>query len=337
MISVIIPVYNGAEFLEKCLRSVMAQSYRDIEIIVVDDGSMDSSLEICQKLALEDSRIRVIHQENAGVSVARNRGISFANGEYIAFVDADDLLPSDALNILAEAFRTEIDFVIGSQSLFRGRYSKKIEWEKKEYLLKTAQSEMNTFAPIILSPCGRLYRRDIILKNKIMFLDGVPYGEDYIFNLDYCKHSRKISVLSDIVYQYRMGGMASTVRYYPRKNEMSVVYIEKSIEFLGDIGSIREDVLNNIIHSRLIDCISHYLVHCKFKIAVKHTERTLYLFREYLNEQTVDSKYYSKQLAKGVISANAKAVACQIYKEQFSAIIRRKIKKLYYTFFNKRI
>lgn len=102
LISVIMPVYNAQIYLERAVRSVMTQSYRNLEILLVDDGSKDSSGEICDRLAQEDSRIKVIHQENRGPSAARNRGVDASSGEYITFVDNDDLLNKDFVKVLYE-------------------------------------------------------------------------------------------------------------------------------------------------------------------------------------------------------------------------------------------
>ena len=90
MISVIIPVYNCEKYIKKCIESILNQTYKDLEVIVIDDGSKDSSLNICNKLMKEDYRLTVIHQENQGVSSARNKGLENAQGEYIVFVDGDD-------------------------------------------------------------------------------------------------------------------------------------------------------------------------------------------------------------------------------------------------------
>src|SRR5690554_7984530 len=99
-ISVIIPVYNKAPYLEQCLNSVINQTYKNLEIIIIDDGSTDNSLEICEKYRKKDERIQLISQENQGVSVARNKGIQKASGEWIYFLDADDYLELDAFGIL---------------------------------------------------------------------------------------------------------------------------------------------------------------------------------------------------------------------------------------------
>ena len=95
LISIIIPVYNVEKYLEECIESVINQTYRNLEIILVDDGSTDKCLETCKEYEKRDNRIKVIHQENAGVSVARNVGIDFSTGQYIGFVDSDDFIEKD--------------------------------------------------------------------------------------------------------------------------------------------------------------------------------------------------------------------------------------------------
>lgn len=97
MVSVIVPVFNGAPYIAACLQSILAQSYDNLEVIVIDDGSRDKTCEICSRIQATDSRVRLIRQANAGMSVARNRGIESAAGKYITFVDADDLLPPRCL------------------------------------------------------------------------------------------------------------------------------------------------------------------------------------------------------------------------------------------------
>ena len=100
MISVIIPIYNVLPYVEKCVRSVMNQSYRDLEILLIDDGSEDGSGKICDSLAAEDARIRVLHTENRGLSAARNLGCRESKGEYVYYLDGDDMLEEDCLSVL---------------------------------------------------------------------------------------------------------------------------------------------------------------------------------------------------------------------------------------------
>ena len=122
-VSIIIPVYNAKNFIERCISSVLCQSYSDIEVITVDDGSSDGSGAILDMLEKQDRRILVIHQENKGVSVARNNGIKVATGKYILFVDADDMIEADAIEKLMD--NSENDLVCGSYVTFKDKKEKK--------------------------------------------------------------------------------------------------------------------------------------------------------------------------------------------------------------------
>ena len=114
LVSVIVPVYNCERYLRRCIESIINQSYKNIEIILIDDGSTDNSGEICNAYALSDNRIRVIHTENSGPSAARNIGIKNSKGEFIFFVDADDFIKNNAINLLVEHYhRTKADIIIG--------------------------------------------------------------------------------------------------------------------------------------------------------------------------------------------------------------------------------
>lgn len=337
MVSVIIPVYNGAELLEDSLRSVMRQSYRDIEIIVIDDGSTDNSYMICEKLAAEDSRIRIIRQQNAGVSAARNNGIALANGEYIMFVDSDDLLLENAVEDLIEAAKTGADLVIGSHEAFRGTRSMAVIREKAEYSYKSAKKEIGKFDELIQSPWGKLYKRAIILENAISFDMFLPYGEDHVFNLCYCKYATKIKVSSEMVYRYRLGGIASSVKYYSNKNKLALTLLENYCMFCGGADNVPQAFLKKAISNEVIGSAEHYLIHCRFDVAVEKVRETLAFFAPYLSEATVDKDNYSPELASYILQADARRLLLQLYKERFARILLRKAKKVYYTFFTKRI
>ena len=111
MISVIVPVYNVEEYLEECLESIRQQTYTDIEVILVNDGSTDSSKEICERFCQADSRFRLINQENQGQSVARNRGVKESVGQFIMFVDSDDVINTNVLEVLLPYMKTDVDIV----------------------------------------------------------------------------------------------------------------------------------------------------------------------------------------------------------------------------------
>ena len=122
-VSIVVPVYNVEKYLKRCVNSLIGQSYSNLEILLVDDGSKDSSLSICKEYELKDSRIRVFHKENEGLGLTRNYGIERATGEYITFVDSDDYLTSDAITaMLDRAIATNADVVIANSLIIKMKY-----------------------------------------------------------------------------------------------------------------------------------------------------------------------------------------------------------------------
>lgn len=192
-ISVIVPVYNVEKYLGQCLDSIVEQSYHNLEIILVNDGSTDNSPGICDDYAAKDFRITVIHQPNSGVSVARNTGIEEATGEYITFVDSDDWIDVNMYShmIRQVAARCDIDMVMcdttlvtktdeirSSEFIDAGFYAKsKIVSNLYPVLLVTED-----FGKIpVVSACSCLIRRSVLLDNQIRFVPSLRYGEDYLF------------------------------------------------------------------------------------------------------------------------------------------------------------
>lgn len=192
-ISVIVPVFNVEKYLEQCLNSIVGQSYENLEIIIVNDGSTDGSGEICEKFAAIDSRISLIHQINGGVSVARNTGIEKASGDYITFVDSDDWLEKEMYTkmmsktekfhlldmVMCDTILVKNDTNIKSTGFIRsGSYSKsQIISELYPTLLVTED-----FGKIpIVSVWNCLIRRSILIKNNIRFEPSLKYSEDYLF------------------------------------------------------------------------------------------------------------------------------------------------------------
>ena len=221
IISVIIPVYNIKNYLEECLNSVMNQTLKEIEIILVDDGSTDGSAKICDDFASIDARIKVVHQKNQGAGMARNTGIEIASGKYITFTDGDDYLETSAFETLINTIKTHnLDAIRLSYNTFRevGQFSHsnhdgRLEiFESKE---DVRQIQLSTFSrpwdksvkDINLggSPWGIIIKADIIKDNNIRFLsERQIISEDYIFNYDCLKYVNRIAKLYDTLYHYRI-------------------------------------------------------------------------------------------------------------------------------------
>ena len=192
-VSVIIPVYNVEKYLEHCLNSIVEQSYDNLEIIIINDGSTDKSGEICEKFASEDLRIKLIHQINGGVSVARNTGIDHATGDYVTFVDSDDWLESNMYEGMAAQIdkRPELDMIMCDTILISDECQKKSSefirggyYSKNEIISDLYPTLLVTedFAKIpLVSACSSLFRRSVLVKNGIRFDPSLKYSEDYLF------------------------------------------------------------------------------------------------------------------------------------------------------------
>ncbi len=232
LVSIIVPVYNQEAYVGKCLKSICQQSYHNLQIIVVDDGSKDRSRDIIEEWERRDSRIFLVSKENEGVAFARRDGLKYAKGDYVVFVDSDDTLPSSAIKDLIEpAERYGVDVVIGNSNRLYVAGIKRCSQilsaipnvtlplliEGKELFEKYYIS----FFGIDILPVnmwGRIYRRSVIdmaMREECLFdKNCLHMGEDEYFNLILFPHLKSIYVTDKIVYTYRFGGITSVYNRY---------------------------------------------------------------------------------------------------------------------------
>lgn len=217
-VSVIIPVYNVKPYLERCVQSVLGQTYKDIEMILVDDGSTDGSGQLCDELAAKHGQIRVIHQENQGLSVARNIGIQQATGEYIVFLDSDDeWLLTDGLQQIVNRAEANTDLIIfkcvhiynnGAEIIPKDYAIENIEKLRTashvfEYLVRTQQFKM--------SACFLMIRRMMLINHDIFFPVGL-FSEDVYWSMHLWQFVKKVNFLNLNFYGYhhREGSISAT-------------------------------------------------------------------------------------------------------------------------------
>lgn len=219
LISVIIPVYNTEKYIKRCIESVLIQSYHKIEIIIVNDGSEDKSLEICEYFSKKDERIRIISQKNSGVSKARNIGIENAHGRYVCFIDADDYVSEDYISFLYDKIlRFDADLATCSWSMERKKGEWKDSLSKEEKCLNRTEGLINLFKKngIKSGPVCKLYRTDILKKYHIKFNESIKMAEDKLFCYDYLFHCHRIYSSSAIKYFYTYNSeSASNKKYIP--------------------------------------------------------------------------------------------------------------------------
>jgi len=275
MISVIVPVYNVERYLEECLNSIQHQTYTDIEVILVNDGSTDHSKMICERYCEEDSRFHLLNQENQGQSVARNVGVIASKGEYIAFVDSDDILQRNYLEKLMQYMTEDVDIVESNFTVSKKEFLFEKSKETTILFEGNSQEAVKIFPNHVLSvnPVTKLYRREIV--------EAVPYPEGLIYEDIYCgigmlKYIRKIIKIDYVGYYYRQH-QASTMHqdFSPKKLDVFTV-CDKLVELYTD----REE---------LLPYIGSFLVHK----ATEHYQNDIKRGNPYAN-------YYNQKLAEYV-------------------------------------
>lgn len=225
-VSIIVPVYNAARSLFRCVDSVLEQKFSDFELLLVDDGSSDGSADACDAYARADDRVRVFHQKNSGVSAARNLALGAASGEFVQFLDSDDWLSPDATGLLVDAARDSgcgmviSDFyrVVGERRARKGDIRRGGALTLAEFSEQMIEKPADFYYGVLWN---KLYRRDIIEAHGLRMDPAISWCEDFMFNLEYLRHIRGVFVLRVPVYYYvrtkgslvaRSSGLAGTIR-----------------------------------------------------------------------------------------------------------------------------
>lgn len=206
LVSIIIPIYNREQTLERCLCSIIRQTYPNLEIIAVDDGSTDHSRVILERYEKKDSRLHVIYKKNSGVSESRNLGLQMAKGDFVQFVDADDWLTRDATSLLLQAMEPDIQLVIsdyyrviGRRIWIKGHIPASSSMSRAEFAKYMMKSPANFYYGVIWN---KFYRMDIIKENQLYFAHDLDWCEDFKFNLEYLKYTSNVQVLTTPFYYY---------------------------------------------------------------------------------------------------------------------------------------
>ena len=220
LVSIIVPVYNVRPYIDRCIRSLVCQTYRNIEIIVIDDGSTDGSDEIVRKLAAKDRRIRSYHKENGGLASARNRGLSLMRGIYFSFVDSDDFVSATYVeDLIKVAIKKNSSLVVGGYTkIYPGSGAGSNKPKKGEVVTPRFYERFTheEWAIRIAISCGKLYHRSLIDQYQVLFdeTDRAMGGEDLSFSLFYTSMCDSISVSNTAGYYYyqRKGSIMSHLR-----------------------------------------------------------------------------------------------------------------------------
>ena len=220
-VSIIIPVYNAADFLSRCIDSILEQTYSSLEIILINDGSTDNSGEICDRYARLDNRIKVIHQKNAGVSMARNAGLNAATGDWIGFVDSDDWITPDMYAKMADAAIKS-----GKKIIVCGHADHRISGtiNERSFTKLAGDMEANKALQILISdkyfegyPWNKMFERKYITRISASFNESIHFCEDVLFSFQLFQHTHGIFYIPDILYHHCLSASSAMVRFNQKR------------------------------------------------------------------------------------------------------------------------
>lgn len=280
LVSVIIPVYNSERYLSDCIDSVLSQSYTNIEIILVDDGSTDSSPQICNDFCKNYKNILVLHQKNSGVSAARNAGVSLSNGEYITFLDSDDMLTKNAISsLLCSALKSNADLTIGSMST---KEFLPIGTFTGEWLLSMSLKDLS----ITYSACRILYKHSFI--SDILFEHGRTCSEDSFFVFQCALRRPIVTIIDDVVYFYRENLQSVTHTSFSQKkyNDITFLLEEKEkiiLEYFPHLEHCFYNLKFRIQMQLLLNMAKH--PNNEFKLQEKKALKTLSKCKKYFDKK----------------------------------------------------
>lgn len=257
--SIIVPVYNTEKYLHQCIDSILAQSFTDFELLLINDGSTDRSREICEEYSKKDTRVRVFHKSNGGVSSARNLGLENARGEWITFVDSDDTLPVSYIEDYAGAISDDIDLVMAKYQVlsesgevvrvyqkYQDRIFSQVEYLKEMYALKDYQGYIG----------NKVFRHSLIEEHNIRFNEQICYNEDRLFIVQYvCASNNSFRYKDASPYNYYLRTESATVslekRYNPRvvTDFDALVLMKQEIERLSFGKELKRQTIGGLIGS----------------------------------------------------------------------------------------
>lgn len=288
IVSIIIPVYNTSKYLDNCITSVINQTYKNLEIILVDDGSNDSSFDVCKKY-LTDNRVKVVRKKHMGVSYARNEGLKISTGKYIMFLDSDDYYSNDYVEKMYTALiNNKCDVVISGFSLVYKKSKRTLEYinTSKSFKFNDIASDMintshfNSVSKVII-------KKDIIKDNNIKFDTSLICFEDYKFSFDVLRNSNKIYYLSNCLYNYRVHGNSSSQK----------LEVEKVLKRFYDNISVLDYIKSNTDMDILIDnkkysnitIMLRQLSKCKRMSYKKFKEKTIDILNKFYKTMPKES------------------------------------------------
>lgn len=283
LVSIIVPAYNVGRYIEECVRSIMDQSYSNIEILVVDDGSPDDVPEIIDRLATQDKRVIPIHQQNAGVSAARNAGIKASKGEYLVFVDGDDYIAPDFVEYMLKLVQETGGELCLSLNFFTKKGEAQVKKETVNTLDATAATALLLSPRIIVGSVNKIYKRSILDQYDLKFQPHLFYGEGLYFYTAFSQLCTKVGVGNRKIYYYRRDNYNSATTKF---NIKSLINGNLSIEEIRKDLRLKDPSINFMLD--LHQCLFSMgaVVRIKANHKEKEFEKEYKEFKAYLHKNT---------------------------------------------------
>lgn len=333
-VSIVVPIYNPGKKLVKCIKSIISQTFEDIEIILVNDGSTDDSLKICEKYKVRDKRIVIIDKKNEGCIAARRVGIKVATSTFIMFVDSDDWIDKRAVEILyKETLKSNSDItvcnlskVLGNQNIIKREYQSNYFAEDKIFTKEEIKNHLVTAYfhghPFPSSLCAKLYKKELLL-NSGDFLKNIKFlGEDLFYNLEIFLKAKRVKVINRSLYYYRIGGFTNKYMPYLFDDMIAGYNIQKSVinEFYLDSIQKQSNGISIMLLNTFKTCLSN-LFYSNLSVEEKLSVIKYYLsnpsLKETLNNQGA-KKYFSEEYLNAIKNEEVKylySLGEQMYKK----------------------
>lgn len=326
-VSVIVAAYNIEEYIERCILSIINQTLKEIEIIIVNDGSTDKTLEKIINLSLKDNRIKVVNKNNEGVLEARKTGLNVSNGEYILFVDGDDWLENNTLEILYSSAKTGNKDII----LYNAFWSYDDRKEVRENLNKLGNDIIASLllGNIMASICSKFIKKSYIVNNNIKFPNNMEYGEDLAMSFELLLHNPSIDIIDENLYNY-----------YQRKDSITKIYTNKVLDLDKVLNFIRyrldEKNIYEIYRKEFEYLVFSHLFfyrvikndNLKFnqnKIHEKWKQREINIYKNKYIRLYLDNEPLSSRLRIGFYNTNYKlGKVYDFSRESFKKILKKK-------------
>lgn len=303
LVSIIIPMYNAEKYIKRCIESIIGQTYINIEIIIIDDGSTDNSLEIVN--GIRDKRIKIYSKSNGGVSSARNLGIEKANGEFFLFVDSDDYVDLKIVEELISKVAKENTFVFcNNDEIWKNRVDERILFKgsKGNLTRNDVMKEIASGSAGLV--CSKLVSSKVIKENNIKFDDKLVIGEDQIFFLQVSEKTNKFQYVNKSLYHYDRRNEDSATLKYQENLYYNFSRLQEQVKSILERNNLNSDEYKRILNNKSLDftwvCINNEVNNVNFIQAIENIEHILHLVEKDINYDMVHKSKINQLIIKSI-------------------------------------